>query len=112
MISAIFERFVEQTPVTVMVRAIMERSFAPEQLEKLFEETAFRGMEIVIEPEEWFYFSAMTVTDFADMLRTWVAKVNLKRFLKSPRGKKKPQEKKPYDPKHLHLSTSRLLAAQ
>jgi len=40
MISAIFERFVEQTPVTVMVRAIMERSFAPEQLEKLFEDTA------------------------------------------------------------------------
>jgi hypothetical protein len=39
MISEIFERFVEQTPVTVMVRAIMERSFAPEQLEKLFEDT-------------------------------------------------------------------------
>ena len=40
MISAIFERFVEATPLTVMVRAIMERSFAAEQLEKLFEETA------------------------------------------------------------------------
>ncbi len=35
MISAIFERFVDATPLTVMVRAIMERSFAPEQLEKL-----------------------------------------------------------------------------
>jgi hypothetical protein len=54
----------------------------------------------------------MTVTDFADMLRIWAAKVNLKRFLKSSRGKKKPQKKKPFDPKHLHLSTSRLLAAQ
>jgi hypothetical protein len=72
----------------------------------------FRGMEIAIEPEEWFYFSAMTVKTFADMLRTWAAKVNLKRFLKSIRGAKKPQKKKPYDPKHLHLSTSRLLAAQ
>jgi hypothetical protein len=39
-ISTIFQRFVEQTPLTVMVRSIMERSFAPEQLEKLFEETA------------------------------------------------------------------------
>jgi Transposase DDE domain len=72
----------------------------------------FRGMEIAIEPEEWFCFSAMTVTDFADILRIWAAKVNLKRFLKSPRGKKKPQKKKPFDPKHPHLSTSRLLAAQ
>jgi hypothetical protein len=40
MISAIFEKFVEQSPLTVMVRAIMERSFGPEQLDKLFEETA------------------------------------------------------------------------
>ena len=39
-ISTIFERFVEQTPLTVMVRAIMERSFGKEQLDKLFEETA------------------------------------------------------------------------
>ncbi|NJR63688.1 MAG: IS4 family transposase [Cyanobacteria bacterium CRU_2_1] len=40
MISAIFERFVETTPITVMVRAIMERIFAPELLDKLFEEEA------------------------------------------------------------------------
>jgi hypothetical protein len=40
MISAIFERFVEQTPLTVMVRALMERIFAPELLDQLFEETA------------------------------------------------------------------------
>lgn len=40
MISAIFERFVETTPITVMVRAIMERIFAPELLDKLFKEKA------------------------------------------------------------------------
>jgi hypothetical protein len=40
MISAIFERFVEMTPITVMVRAIMERIFAPTALDQLFEETA------------------------------------------------------------------------
>ena len=46
----------------------------------------FRGMEVAIDPEEWFYFSEMTVTVFADMLRAWASKVNLERFLKSPRG--------------------------
>jgi hypothetical protein len=33
MISTIFDRFVENIPLTVMVRAIMERIFAPETLE-------------------------------------------------------------------------------
>ena len=42
MISAIFERFVESTPLTVMVRAMMERIFAPELLDQLFEATAER----------------------------------------------------------------------
>ena len=40
MINAIFERFVESTPLTVMVRAIMERVFAAEALDELFEKTA------------------------------------------------------------------------
>lgn len=72
----------------------------------------FRGMEVAIEAEEWVCFSAMTVMAFADILRAWAAKVDLKRFIKSPRGAKKPQKKKPYDPKHPHLSTFRLLSAQ
>jgi short subunit dehydrogenase-like uncharacterized protein len=69
-------------------------------------------MEVAIESEAWVCFSEMTVTTFANMLRTWAAKVNLKRFLKSPRAAKKPQKKKTYDPKHPHLSTFRLLSAQ
>lgn len=72
----------------------------------------FRGMEVAVDPEEWFCFSEMTVTVFADILRAWASKVNLERFLKSPRGAKKPQKKKIYDPKHPHLSTFRLLSAQ
>jgi hypothetical protein len=75
-------------------------------------QSTFRGMEVAIESESWVCFSDMTVTTFADILRTWAAKVNLKRFLKSPRGAKKPQKKKTYDPKHPHLSTFRLLSAQ
>jgi hypothetical protein len=75
-------------------------------------QSTFRGMEVAIEDEAWSYFSQMTVATFADTLRAWAAKVNLKRFLKSPRGAKKPQKKKTYDPKHPHLSTFRLLSAQ
>lgn len=40
MIRSIFDRFVEQTPLTVMVRATLERLFAPDLLDQLFEETA------------------------------------------------------------------------
>ena len=37
MLSAIFSQFVEATPVTVMVRGIMERIFDPQALDELFE---------------------------------------------------------------------------
>ena len=40
MISAIFEQFVKATPVTVMVRGIMERIFDPSALDELFESHA------------------------------------------------------------------------
>ena len=42
MINAIFSQFVEATPVTVMVRGIMERIFDPERLEELFETHALK----------------------------------------------------------------------
>jgi IS4 transposase len=40
MVSTIFEQFVAASPVTVMVRAIMERIFSVEKLDALFEESA------------------------------------------------------------------------
>lgn len=40
MLGAIFERFVEASPVSVMVRGLMERVFAPEQINRIFEENA------------------------------------------------------------------------
>lgn len=40
MIGEIFEQFVEASPVTVMVRALMERIFSAEKLDALFERTA------------------------------------------------------------------------
>ncbi len=42
-VSPIFERFVEKSPVTVIVRTLMEVVLAPEKLDKLFEETAQTG---------------------------------------------------------------------
>jgi hypothetical protein len=40
MINTIFEQFVEASPVSVMVRGIMERIFEPKALDDLFERTA------------------------------------------------------------------------
>lgn len=40
MLASIFDRFVEHSPVSVMVRGLMERVFAPEKLDALFEATA------------------------------------------------------------------------
>ena len=42
-LSPIFERFIEKSPVTVMVRAMMEVILAPEKLDDLFEQTAQTG---------------------------------------------------------------------
>jgi len=42
MLSAIFEQFVEASPVSVMVRGIMERIFEPQALDELFERHATR----------------------------------------------------------------------
>lgn len=40
MLGGIFERFVEYSPVSVMVRGLMERVFAPSKMDELFEATA------------------------------------------------------------------------
>lgn len=42
MINAIFSQFVEATPITVMVKGIMERIFEPFTLDKLFETHAVK----------------------------------------------------------------------
>jgi hypothetical protein len=40
MLLTVFERFVEESPVSVMMRGLMERVFAPEQINRIFEENA------------------------------------------------------------------------
>ena len=36
MLSSIFEQFVQESPVSVMARVLMERIFAPERMDSLF----------------------------------------------------------------------------
>ncbi len=40
MLPTIFERFVQQSPLSVMLRGLMERTFAPEGLNELFRSPA------------------------------------------------------------------------
>lgn len=40
MLSSVFDRFVEKSPISVMSRGMMERALNPEQLDKWFEENA------------------------------------------------------------------------
>jgi IS4 transposase len=75
-------------------------------------QATWRGLEIAILPEEWQTFQAMTNIAFAQSLRQWAEHVNLKRFRKSKRGPKKATTKKPFDPKHPHIATARLLNNQ
>ena len=72
-------------------------------------QSTFRGMEIAISAEDWQPFAQMSVVSLAAFLRECATHVNLKRFLSSPRGAKKPTTRKKYDPKHPHVATFRLL---
>lgn len=71
----------------------------------------YQGMMIAISPHFWQGFAGMPTAELAGFLQDLAAKVNLKRFLKAPRQKKK-NKKLPlkYDPKHPHVSTAKLLS--
>jgi len=53
----------------------------------------FRGMMIALPPPLWQPWADLSVTNFADTLKQWEDKVDLKRFASSPRGPKKPKTK-------------------
>lgn len=72
-------------------------------------QATWRGLEIAILAQDWQVFRAMDRVAFAQCLRQWAERVNLQRFRKSKRGQKKPTTKKPFDPKHPHVATARLL---
>ena len=45
MSAAMFQRFVEKAPVTVMVRSTLERVLSPEKLDSIFANSAVRQIE-------------------------------------------------------------------
>lgn len=73
-------------------------------------ETTCRGMLIAIPPEHWRTFATMPSSQFVGVMLMLAGKVNLRHFQKHPRGPKKPQPKRSYDPAHPHVSTAKLLA--
>jgi len=73
-------------------------------------ETTSRGMMIAIPDPHWAVFGKMLPAEFAAIMLMLAGKVNLRHFKKHPRGPKKPQPKRIYDPAHPHVSTARLLA--
>ncbi|MEM9089971.1 MAG: IS4/IS5 family transposase, partial [Cyanobacteria bacterium P01_F01_bin.53] len=54
-------------------------------------------------------FESMPIDSFSQALKDWATAVDLNRFKSSPRGPKKPKQKKKFDPKHTHVATARLL---
>lgn len=69
----------------------------------------FRGMIIALPEPLWKPFAAMAIEPFTQALKDWAATIHLKRFMSSPRGPKKLNQKAKFDPKHPHVSTARLL---
>ena len=73
-------------------------------------ETTARGMMIAIPLEHWRVFAVMTPAAFVKAMLMLGGKVNLRHFHKHPRGTKKPQPKRTYDPAHPYVSTAKILA--
>ncbi len=72
----------------------------------------YRGMMIAISEDEWKEFRLLTQRQLIAIMKKLSKNVKLSRFLKHPRGPKKPVAKRKSDPKHPHVSTARLLASR
>jgi len=73
-------------------------------------QSTYTGMMIAIPDIEWQFINTLAFSTFAELLKQLAAQVDLERFAKSPRGKKKPQPERKKEPNRPHVSTSRLLA--
>ncbi len=72
----------------------------------------YQGMMIAISEDEWKEFRLLTQRQLVAILKKLSKNVKLSRFLKHPRGPKKPVAKRKSDPKHPHVSTARLIAGR
>ncbi|MBF1989976.1 hypothetical protein [Fischerella thermalis] len=73
-------------------------------------QSTYTGMMIAIPDVEWKFVTHLSLPAFAELLKQWAAKVDLKRFASSPKAQKKPQPKRKKEPNRPHVSTARLLA--
>ena len=69
----------------------------------------YGGMMIALPEREWASFRTLDAQGLAAVLRELAGHVDLARYAKPPRGPKKPPPKRHHDPKHPHVSTSKLL---
>ncbi len=65
---------------------------------------------IALPPEDWSDLGTMSQPQFSSLLQNWAGKVKLEAFTSAPRKPQKKKPKPPYDPRHPHVSTARLLA--
>jgi hypothetical protein len=66
------------------------------------------GMTLAVPEEEWAKFQTMSLDKLAQHISRWIAKVDLSKYPKSPRGPKKPKRKLP-NAQFQHVATSKLL---
>ena len=72
----------------------------------------FLALLMLSDAGDWRFLAGLSPAEFAQWLRDVASGVNPKKYKKHGRGPKKPQQKTPYDPKHPHVSTHRLLQGQ
>jgi hypothetical protein len=64
----------------------------------------------VLDPADWSELRTLSVTAFAEWLRTLAARADLRKYRKHTRGPKKPTPKRVHNPRRPHVSVARLLA--
>lgn len=64
----------------------------------------------VLDPEDWSELRTLSVTAFAEWLRTLAARADLRKYRKHTRGPKKPAAKRVHNPRRPHVSVARVLA--
>lgn len=106
--------------VLAIAKAALAQAHGAERIDREFSDyylaaeldAVMAGMEVALPAAEWQVFRTLPVADFVAFLLTLAQTVRLARFKKHPRGPKKPAPKRPYDPKHPHVATAKLIAAR
>jgi hypothetical protein len=101
-----------------LIQAALRAVHGPEKVETevswyylcLHVSKVYTGMMIALPAKHWDIFCRLDEREFAALLKELVAKIDLRRFRKHPRGPKKPPPKKLSGVKISHVATARILA--